>query len=320
MKTLISFFFCCGVLVAQVNDAEKPLQDPYFAGTHNSLLFLNPSFAGTNHGFRTQTAYKVQDRNLTRSYITWSNSAELYIKKINGAIFANWTYDDVRRGTLKTNFFTLGYAQHINVTKKVRLIPSLQITYLTRQLDIHSLYMGETPDPRYGGGLILTHLPVATKWNFEASSGLLLTTGNFYGGISLMHLNQPDVGLLGERRLPLRTNAHASYNFHFSDKTLLNIAARYSSQGAQKYSQLLVTAVTRNHLITGIGVGTADPYPADQYLPMILSVGYRTQVFTASLLYQRAVKYQFPSSVEISLSYNLRNKEARKELTNLEAW
>jgi type IX secretion system PorP/SprF family membrane protein len=322
MKTLFTLFFISGSLMISAQSPQHlPFgQDPYFVGTHNSLLFLNPSFAGSNNGLRVQSAYRSFNPQSQLNYIAWSNSVDIYIKSIKGAVFANSLIDDVQRGTLITGFHSIGYAQHLQLSKNVRLIPSLQITYLIRSLDLSKIHFGEGPDPRYGGRISAEALPLPKKWNLDASTGLLLEAGNLYGGVSVMHLTQPDVGLLGENPLPARMNAHLSYNLHFKEKTLLNLSARYSMQGYRKYYQFTATAVTFNHLITGAGIGTSDMVGNQNYQPILLSIGYRANFFTANFIYERNISSSSQTASELSLSYNLREKSVRKTLTNLEAW
>jgi type IX secretion system PorP/SprF family membrane protein len=322
MKTLLILVFCYTALNATAYDPiYRPFgQDPYFVGTHNALLFLNPSFAGSNRGTRVQLSHRVFNGTWLHSYSALNTSIDMYLKRIKGAVFANWLLDDVHRGTLKTNFFSLGYAQHINLSKKARLIPSMQFSYLTRSLDITGLHFRQIPDARYGGNEIITALPQANKSNFDASTGLLLEAGNFYGGVSVMHLNQPDIGLLGENRLPIRTNLHASYNFHASGRSLLNLSARYSAQNEKYYGQLMATSVTFKHFITGAGIGLTGYDFINDYTPLLFNLGYRSNFITANFIYEYSTNYAGDGSYEIALSYNLRNKDSRRTLTNMEAW
>ena len=58
-------------------------QDPLFTNNQQSLLYLNPSFAGSNGFMRYQTVYRNQWPNLSSPYVTFYNSFDSYIKRIN---------------------------------------------------------------------------------------------------------------------------------------------------------------------------------------------------------------------------------------------
>ena len=318
MKTALTCFcFSASLIMSGYTPRYLPFgQDPYFVGSNNSLLFLNPSFAGSNRGTRIQSNYRAFDFKSDHNYMAFGTSADFYLKSLRGAVFANFLADDVDKGIVKSYFLTVGYAQHLQLSAKTRIIPSFQVTYLTRSLNSANMHEFQTPDQRYGGQEINVILPSSNKYNFDASGGLLLESGNFYGGISVMHLNQPDIGFLGENRLPIRTNIHASYNFHCTETSLLNLSARYSAQNENKYGQLMATAVTFKHLVTGAGVGmfTYD------YTPVLANVGYRSDFFTAGFIYEINTRSSGGQSFEVSLSYNLRDTDSRKTLTNIEAW
>lgn len=59
----------------------KPLeaQDPIFLNANHSLLNLNPSFAGSNGGFRNQFSFRNQWPSLSGRYHTYINSADVYL-------------------------------------------------------------------------------------------------------------------------------------------------------------------------------------------------------------------------------------------------
>jgi hypothetical protein len=61
-------------------------QDPVYTNTQQSLVALNPSFAGSNGLFRFQSTTRSQWFNLSGSYLTYYNSVDAYIKPIKGGI------------------------------------------------------------------------------------------------------------------------------------------------------------------------------------------------------------------------------------------
>lgn len=292
-------------------------QDPIFYNTNQSLVYLNPSFAGSNGFIRNQTAYRNQWPNLSGTYVTVSNSFDAYIKPIRGGIAVNYMNDDQNRGTVKNNVFSISYAQYFSLLEnKLKIIPSVQFGYFSRHLDIQRLNFYDPIDPR--NGIVwnnTTDTIVSTKGNFDFSSGLLVNYKDFYFGAAVLHINQPDEGFLGVSRLPYRINIHGSYNRKISETTLMNFSAQLFQQQNFSMLKLQVNSVFKNHIIVNTGLTSNSV--------VLLGLGYRHSLFTTSLGYD--VSYSKLSgnragSWEFTTSFNLRNKENRKTLTNLEAW
>ena len=311
LKTSILFIF----LIVFVFNTKA--QDPLFTNTQQSLLYLNPSFAGSNGFIRNQFAYRNQWPNLSGTFVSYLNSFDAYIKPIRGGIGLSLFLDDEAKGTLKTSRFDLTYAQHFSLMEgKLKIIPSIQATYLKLSLDKTKLNFGNSVNARYG--IVWynpTTSPSQSKQNIDVSSGLLINYKNFYFGSSVFHFNQPDIGLFGSFKLPYRLSIHSSYNFHLSEKTLLNFSINYQTQQNFQYLYLNVNALLANHFIVGGGVKSFDN--------INLNVGYRNNFFSITYGYDfvaSKLSGNTAGSHEVLASFNLRNKEQRKLLTDFERW
>lgn len=293
-------------------------QDPMFSNTEQSLVYLNPSFAGTNGGIRNQFIYRNQWPNLSGNYITFYTGTEVYLKRLKGALALTYLHDDQARGTLKTNVLSLTYAQHFSFKDdKLKISPSIKTSYFDKTLDNSKLYFGEDIDPRRGFVFASQSEPVPSqiKRNFDVSSGLLINYNHFYFGASVFHINQPDEGLLGTSKLPARFSIHSSYNVHVSEKTLFHFFGRYEMQQNFYFYQLATTALLFKHLIIGAGIingttPTANLGYKHNYFTVQANYGLTTSLLTTT----RAETWEFMAS------FNLRNKEQRKTLTDFEKW
>ena len=187
-------------------------QDPIFYNTNSSLLFLNPSYAGSNGGFRLQNNYRNQWPNLSGNYITYGTSADCYLKKIKGGIGLSILHDDQARGTLKNTNYNFIYAQHLKINDKLLIIPSVEFSYINYFLDKNKLSFGSQINPRSGVVWVnTTNNPVLVKTNYDISGGFLLQYNNLFSfGFTTHHINQPDIGLVGYSKLPIRFTIHAS--------------------------------------------------------------------------------------------------------------
>ena len=187
-------------------------QDPIFTNTNQSLIHLNPSFAGSNGFLRYQSNTRSQWYNLSGSYLTYYNSVDVYIKPTNGGMALTYTRDDQAKGTLITDRLDLTYAQHFNLfEKKLKIIPSLQISCFQKALDNSKLNFGDQIDPRRGFAWSQTpSTSVVKKINMDLSAGLIINYKHFYIGTSVFHITQPDEGVLGPSRLPYRLSMFTS--------------------------------------------------------------------------------------------------------------
>ncbi len=291
-------------------------QDPIFTNSQQSLLYLNPSFAGSNGFIRNQFAYRNQWPNLSGTYVTYLNSFDAYIKPIRGGLGISASLDDQAKGTLKTSRLDLTYAQHFSLLEgKLIIIPSLQATYLQRNLDKTKLNFGDFIDGRFGFVWNSLTQPSQSKKNIDFSSGLLINYKNFYFGSSVFHFNQPDIGLMGSYKLPYRLSIHSSYNFHISEKTLLNFFVNYQSQQKLQYLHLNVNALLVKHFLIGCCVKSSDN--------INLNVGYKHNIFSITYDYDVVVSKLLGNTTgshEVSASFNLRSNEQRKLLTDFERW
>src|SRR5688572_27486064 len=84
-------------------------QDAYFTSTNLSLIYLNPSYAGSNGFIRIQSTARVQDYNSNRSFLSSFTSMDAYLKPLNGGLAVSYFYDDYSKGQLKTSAFGLAY-------------------------------------------------------------------------------------------------------------------------------------------------------------------------------------------------------------------
>ncbi|MES2134265.1 MAG: PorP/SprF family type IX secretion system membrane protein [Bacteroidota bacterium] len=293
-------------------------QDPLFTNTSQSLISLNPSFAGSNGGLRVQSSYRDQWYNLTGFYQTLSTDVDAYIKPMKGGIALSYMRDDQSNGTLVTDRLSLTYAQHLNLLdSKLKIIPSFQITGFQKTLDNSKLSYGDMIDPRRG---FVWNSPQNTngysvKRNLDFSSGLIINYNHFYFGASMFHITQPQEAIYGVGKLPYRLSLFTSYNLTLSENAMLYAIYRFEKQQSFYNHQININVLLIKHLILGTGIRINNSVNA--------IVGYRHDYFTLSGCYEFGTGSTMTSSAgtfELSASFNLRNKEDRKLVKDVERW
>lgn len=311
MKKLFIYFiflFCVHVCFAQ---------DPFFINSNQSLVYLSPSFSGSNGFIRNQFSYRNQWPQLSGQYVTYLNSFDIYFKKLKGGLSASYLHDDQANGLLTTDEYNIAYAHYFSFLEgKLKIVPSLQGGLFIKTLNLSKLTFGSLIDPRRGYTTPWSGEKYSTqKINFNCSSGLLINYKHLYVGASVFNINQPDVGLLRSSKLPCRISLHASYNLPLSEKTLLHFFVRFQKQQNFYYHQANVSCVLFRHLILGAGYKVSDsPYALIGYKHDIFSLQFDYEKYYSSLSNGSLTAY------EISASFNLRQKELRKTLVDFERW
>ncbi len=292
-------------------------QDPVFANSNQSLVYLNPSFTGSNGYIRDQVSFRNQWPAISSNYITAANCFDVYVKPMRAGIGIITSYDDQARGTIVWKSIGLTYAQYFySKSKKLKIVPSLQASYIMGSLDKSKLSFGYQVDPRRGFYWNSSEIvPSSNKNNVDISAGLMMNYKKFYVGFAAFHINQPDIGFLGVSKLPCRFSVHASYNFFVKEKNIIQVFARYDQQMNFKYVALKVNALLAKHLMVGTAISSADQ--------INMNLGYRHNLFAISLGYDRWYNTSYLRGLdawEVHASLNIRHKENRRELGNFEEW
>lgn len=305
-------------------------QDLTFLNTNQSLLFLNPSYAGSNGGLRVQTSYRVQWPGLTGNFKTLAGSVDGYIRPLKAGLALSYLTDNQARGTLKVLALSLAYAQHLSFMENhLKIIPSVQIGYGIKSLDVQSLHYGDIIDHRRGH--VMGHaIPVANKPYLDISSGILISYKDlFYAGGYVFHLNQPDEGMSGYAIMPFRMLLHASYYIPLGDRNRLQVSGRYDQQQSWRSYQVSLNTILRDRYLIGLG-NTSElspfydrPLQYTNHLNPTIHAGYRSPFFSIQLSYSLLLFPDIlmgPKTYEVHVSYNLRNKDRRRMFTSFETF
>lgn len=302
MKKII--FLCVPVLLV----FSAFCQDAYFLNSNQSLISVNPSFAGSNGFLRNQFSYRNQWPSRGYGFVSYLNSFDAYIKPVKGGIAFSAYTDDRSNGTFKSSLYSVSYAQHLSLMEnKLKIIPSLQFSYGRKSIASSWIIPspGVPPDP-----------VLLEKDYSDLSSGLLINYNrNLYLGATFFHINQPDIGFQGTDRLPGRWSLYASYNFVISEKNQIQLLYHHQGQLAFASNRLAVNMLNFNHLITGLAYEDFDR--------VAVNAGYRNNYFSIVLGYDLTYSRLAGNTAdtwELHSSFNLRNKEQRKVLTAFESW
>ncbi|MES2679968.1 MAG: type IX secretion system membrane protein PorP/SprF [Bacteroidota bacterium] len=290
-------------------------EDLLFINGQQALVHVNPSFAGSNGLFRTQSLINNQTPVDKSQYKIFYNSVDAYIKPLNGGVAFTHEFKDVGSGTLQSSSFALSYAQYFSLGNEMRIIPSIQVAYLEKELDKTKLSFNSIyhyiPDMDYP--LQLSEVRPNRRC-MDLGTGLLVNYKDFYFGAGAFHINKPNVGLVGDYVLPVRLSVHGSYNHRLNNWVFANIFAQFEKQGYYKSEGIKINFLM-HQIILGIGHNTANGSNAN--------LGYRNSFFTIGLSYNQRLSRPFSKIYgwwEAQLSINIRGKEHRRSVTAFERW
>lgn len=218
-------------------------QDPHFSQFFSSPLTLNPAFTGKFDGsVRVNGNYRNQWPTINNAFITSTGSVDFHVGK--DAIPTNDTWgvgatfltDKSAGGAVNMNYFSLSTAYHKGLDENgfSQLSGGVQLTYANTYINTSELILGYNTN----GTPILYHDdPSSLGVNslssnyLDLNAGLLYSTStndrnNFYGGVSVYHINQPTQKLSSAESHPIntRTTLQAGTYFGIGPATTLHFS------------------------------------------------------------------------------------------------
>jgi len=245
------------IIVIFISVAAKA-QDPHFSQFFASPLTLNPALTGKFDGtMRLAANYRNQWPSIPNAYITESGSIDLSVLKskmgnnVLGLGFSGLS-DQSGNGALKLNFgsISLSYHKSLDAQGYNTIGAGFQGTYSSIAIDKSKL----TFEDQLGtAGFTLptgeTFTNGTNKNYFDIAAGILFSgssdgVNNYYAGVSMYHLNQPNTGFYaynnstaslpgfkpGGWKLQPRTSVNAGGSTPISQTLTLSAAGIFQTQ------------------------------------------------------------------------------------------
>jgi len=194
-------------------------QDPVYSQFYNAPTLINPAFAGNTRGANVAINYRNQWPSIDNAYTTYSLAYDQKWNK-NSGLGLYVTSDDAGDGAIKTTKLAGIYSYKIRIQNDLYIKGALDVAFGQTRLDQSKLVFLDNLDPQYGlnspGGVELQTAEVLSsspsRSYLDISSGFLLYSPQFYGGLSFKHMNSPSIDFIDdvtgeEGILPLRWSA-----------------------------------------------------------------------------------------------------------------
>lgn len=243
-------------------------QDPIFSQFYAAPMQLNPALAGQNDGGKAAVNYRNQWPGIHQAYVTYAASYDQFFSSFNSGLGISLLADDAGRGLYRTSVADLSYSYRLR-SRNFEVRMGISVGYLDTRINWSKLVFSDQLDPEYGyespGGLTFPTDDVPPEMGnrlnaINLSTGLVLSTDQFYAGVSFKHLNSPSLQYLPtdegfEIGLPVGISLHAGAELDLikgsGRNAFISPNVQFVAQGAQ--SQLNVGTVFRYYKV-GTGV------------------------------------------------------------------
>ncbi len=193
-------------------------QDAHFSQYGNSRTYTNPAFVGTDSTLNIALNYRLQWPKIDPLH-SFVFSADKYLYAIRGGIGVNYLYDRQMHGVFIKSRTDFNYAAHFELFKhKLVLQPGIQVSYFQNLIDYSKLTYGDMIDERRGFVYSTNEMRgKSVRSGVDFSAGLLLYTDRYFGGVAFHHINEPNEGVFGESKLPMKITANLGANLMRTD-------------------------------------------------------------------------------------------------------
>ncbi len=291
-----------GTLLSSLN---LMAQDPLFVQPSGGNINLNPALVGNDSVARLGLICRNQWPVLSGNYVTTGVNFYQFIPKLNAYAGISYLNDNQSNGTLITNNFSLFYSQNINI-KKVLFRPSIEVDYGNKKLDATKLNFGDMIDARRGFVWDPTPLTNASITYVDFNLGAVAYYKKMLVGVSAHHFTQPDVGLRGTSKLPIRYGIQLGYSFAIK-KTVLSPFAYFVQQ--QNFQSLIVgtNVLLYNHLNLALSYRNSSS--------IISNIGYQNKWFKINYSYDFGISKFSPNNAgshEVGMAFKFWKVKTKK--------
>ncbi len=234
-------------------------QDPHFSQFFSSPLTLNPAFTGKFNGnYRLTADHRNQWPTINNAFVTTTASIDFHIlqDKINSSdmfgVGVSFLSDNSANSAVKLNYASISTAYHKGLDEdgNITLGVGLQGTYSNMFINTSNLKFEDQLELSGFTGISKESFAGATLQSnyFDLNGGVLFSgsssdKNNYYAGVSMYHINQPQQKFNGTATpLRSRVTGHAGASFLLNDNFGLHLSGLYSYQSGATETLLGGTA------------------------------------------------------------------------------
>ncbi len=281
MKFKVLFTICICFFFSKVK-----AQDPIFTQYFIVPTTLNPAYSGfletTSAGIIHRSQWPDLDLKVDTDYAFLNTWSERSNSGIGGSILSH------RENNTHYNFtqLNLNYAYKVTLNDRWNFRPAIEIGFGTKSFGFKNLVLGDQINIDSGTINPVTNDPASfhDKFTFfDFSAGMLFSSEEAWFGLSLKHINKPNISLVDEKNLPLNMFFSASLGYEFlvvdyldvisfPYETKFMVSANYMNQGEFNRLDLGSSIMFRTLFL---GVSTAmNPLAKAQDSHLVSSINF----------------------------------------------
>ena len=290
-------------------------QDPIFSQFFMIPETVNTSFTGSSEGTKAGIIHKVQWPGLDFSINTQFAYASNWFEEMNSGIGISFLNHKETQTRYNFSQFNVNYAYRVKVTDKWTFRPSLSLGVGSKDFGFQNLLLEDQIN--IVSGVINTNSidPIDLQRNllfFDTSVSFLAHNDKTWIGLTLRHLNKPDISFVGEgnNALDMFMSFHGAIEFPLekgSDDHSVFLLTNDVVQGKynrvdlggqyvyDRYSFALLAATTpfandpNSHFLTSINAGVGFKYEGFKfgysYDFNVTNIGRTGGIFELSISY-----------------------------------
>lgn len=263
-------------------------QDPQFSQFYAASQYLNPALTGNTFQDRVALNYRLQWPGIQPGYETYSFAYDHRFADAGSGLGGYVLRDKAGSNGLTFTKIAMAYSYEARLNRRKALRFGVRTGYTMRGVD-PSGYLFADQVIRDNAATSIEASLVEQVSYLDLAGGAMYYSEQFWGGISLNHLNRPNQSLMmeGDARLAMRTSVHTGYRFAIDGRsfnrseTKMTLAAHYKMQG--KWDQFDIGGyIDHNRISAGLwyrGLPLVKAYQPGygNSEAMILMVGFETE-------------------------------------------
>jgi len=229
-----SFFFC---LLWALNTSA---QDPQFSQFYANPIYLNPAYTGSIYSHRAVANYRNQWLGISSAYSQYAASYDYNAYKLKSGFGMQFLHDVAGTSLFKTTSVVGSYAYRTELNKFIELGVGFAMSLNFKRIDFDRLVFN---DQLFTSSSTSQEQTAYFPKNYlDFNSGVLLGSLRFWAGVTVKHLNKPNIAMSGgATKLPILLSFHGGYRFIIkkSGKELKKyISPSFNFRHQQNYDQL----------------------------------------------------------------------------------
>lgn len=312
-------------------------QDLQLSQFYAASTLINPAFAGSAHYMRLGVHERIQWPKLSSKYVTHLISLDQFVEQYNSGFGGYLLHDRQGHNTLSSSELALQYAYEVPINDHFALRLGLQGSAVYRYINYSDLRFSYQYSDEQGYDGSSNGLEERMKWHADFSTGVMLYSDHFWAGISVHHLNRPNLSILNDKaplpmryglmlgyKIPLKQSSYSNFAGHEKDVSI-SPTLHYKRQGVSSQLDVGLYGVY-DHLLFGSWYRGIPTQKYSNSLPnnesVVMMIGWKKYLnfevrYSYDLTISKLAQEGSGGSHELSASFLIKSEPFKKHRKRL---